>query len=485
MDTDPQCSLNKDTKAKLTSNNTKLADVLAKADDPYKTPVLIFEGYNTVAHANPETNNYINATTRAISSAAAACGDESPPTFKTLERLAGSPFVSINGDKCVIYYTNATTDATTKAQREANEARCAAEALARNRACVISIPRTDATTTFNIAGLRVSTVSYSIYSTPPITVCLKSNKSLVTIPSSSLSEGLHYYPAPDGSCDTPTTKPITVCLKSNKSLVTILSSSFNSALHYYPAPTCDSGSGSSGSGPVSGPGSGSSGSGPVSGPGSGSSGSGPVSGPGSGGYGSGGYGSGGYGSGSTGTPSDTGSVPDYSEWPDAALDPDTNAPWAVTVKVTTNAPTYYIANGKKTTLYSGVEVLCGTNQNPCTYETHGITFSSPVLRLTQRSTDSKYVACSSPTGTKCAYYAPQSGQPLAVPSRFDVSFYTPLPVSAYTLTEVVVSINVSRTLTFDDGRVEELEVDDPVKVYYVNNSMSSNSIMRKVLGSRG
>ena len=194
--------------------------------------------------------------------------------------------------------------------------------------------------------------------------------------------------------------------------------------------------------------------------------------------------------GTPGAPGGQNDTPDYSDWPDYTLDPETREPWVVEVRVDTIAPTYYVANGKKTSLSHTVQVLCGVNKEICTEDEHGIVYTSPKITATQSSTDPKFVACASPKETKCAYYAPKNEKVVILDNGnttwFDIYFYTPLPATASALTTLAVDITVNRIIEFGDEFVPVIvNVDDVEGRFYINGNPFSNIVYRKVLGSRG
>ena len=423
---DKDCLTNAATRDQIAISAATLNSAINDSKDTGKTTVVYFEGFNTAA-ASGATNNKENATTRAISSAAQACNNSNPPAYTALNK---DRVIERTTDKCAMFYISADV---TPDQQKKIEAKCIAAAIATNVACAIARPRQDTTdNNFNKAGFRATTASVKTIYDPLIDVCSRATRTLIQIERSNYSDALHYMPV-DDRCDTS------------------------------PPPLDNNPGGNSDTpgGRNDGPG------GRNDGPGGRNDGpGGPNDGP--------------------GGPNDT---PDYSDWPDYTLDPETGEPWVVEVRVDTIAPTYYVANGKKTSLSHTVQVLCGVNKEICTEDTHGIVYTSPKITATQSSTALNFVACASPKETKCAYYAPKNEQVVILnngnTTGFDIYFYTPLPVTTSALTTLAVDITVNRIIEFDDGSSELVNVDDVERRFYINGNPSSNTVSRKVLGSRG
>ncbi len=464
---DKDCLTNAATRDQIAISAATLNSAINDSKDTGKTTVVYFEGFNTAA-ASGATNNKENATTRAISSAAQACNNSNPPAYTALNK---DRVIERTTDKCAMFYISADV---TPDQQKKIEAKCIAAAIATNVACAIARPRQDTTdNNFNKAGFRATTASVKTIYDPLIDVCSRATRTLIQIERSNYSDALHYRPT-NGACDTspPPPPPIDVCSRATRTLIQIERSNYSDALHYMPVDDrCDTspppldnnpgGNSDTPGGRNDGPG------GRNDGPGGRNDGpGGPNDGP--------------------GGPNDT---PDYSDWPDYTLDPETGEPWVVEVRVDTIAPTYYVANGKKTSLSHTVQVLCGVNKEICTEDTHGIVYTSPKITATQSSTALNFVACASPKETKCAYYAPKNEQVVILnngnTTGFDIYFYTPLPVTTSALTTLAVDITVNRIIEFDDGSSELVNVDDVERRFYINGNPSSNTVSRKVLGSRG
>ena len=208
------CLAGKGAQAAIVNTKKEVKDIINNPVNPDTgiMKVVVVEGFNTVAHLNPNTNNQRNSTGRAHETRRQICPDGTP--------------------SCFVYEVKAwQVNGRTVAQLAQDCAQLMLEAREKGanfQTCVVATPNVQSAndSDFNRKGLRAAEASVGEFKT--VNMCRKSTRNPVTVLKSTISSPDFYPPYPDGTCGH---SDMYVCQWSDASWTRILTNEFNPNLH--------------------------------------------------------------------------------------------------------------------------------------------------------------------------------------------------------------------------------------------------------------